>query len=57
MNEKAVLKKIQLRDRMNEWHVKFYREKKNTHTKNTQKCGKKNTPLSKKIMKKTPNPG
>ena len=50
MNEKAVFffpateKKIQLRDRMNEWHVNFYRKKKNTQKtpKNVEK--KKNTP-------------
>ena len=47
-------KKIQLRDRLHEWHVNFYREKK--HTKNTQKFGrkKKHYPLSKKKIKKNP---
>ena len=62
MNEKAVFffssdkKKIQPRDRMNEWPCELLQEKKNTKKtpKNVEK--KKHTPLSKKIKKNPPNP-
>ena len=61
MNEKAVFffpatkKKIQLRDRMNEWHVNFYRKKK--HKKPPKDLEKKKyTPLSNKIKKSPPDP-
>ena len=51
----ATKKKIQLRDRMNEWHVNFYRKKK-THKKHPKIWKKEHTPLLKKIKKNPPDP-
>ena len=46
-------KKIQPRDRMNEWQCELLQEKKK-HTKNTQKCGKKKTHPTFKKNKENP---